>query len=160
MTSDRLFIELVHRLGHYADAMVLFALLKEQADIREFESTKPKIARRQLAGSVTEVGVRRSLERLQRRGLISVRTHANTRTHVAVARDAVLRLLRTPVGSMLPGSAALHFPFLEAWDADIAAARAASATEAPESVPDPTLDSGATAMRPDHPSPPTPINQT
>ena len=138
--SERLFVELVHRVRHYADAMFLFGMLKEHADVREFESTRPKMSRRQMENMVTDREVRRSLERLQERGLIKVRTHANTRTHVAVNRDAVLDLLRQPVSPRLPGLHEFNFPFLDAWQADIEAGREAEATPSADVSPDASVD--------------------
>ena len=122
MTSKDLFVELLHRLQHYADAMVLHGMLQERADEREFESTRPRFSRRQMDGMVTEVAVRRSLDRLQARGLITVRVHANTRTHVAVNRRAVFQLLRQPTGASLPGRVDHTFPFLSAWNAEVSTA--------------------------------------
>lgn len=131
MKSQLLFIELVHRLKHYTDAMFLFGMLKERADLREFESTRPKMSRRQMEGAVTDREVRRSLERLQDSGLITVRTHANTRTHVTVNRQAVLDLLRQPVSPRLPGLHEFSFPFLDAWAADSDASPQEAKPDAP-----------------------------
>lgn len=126
MTSDELFIELVHRLRFYTDAMLLFGMLKEHADVHEFDSTRAKISRRQMDNAVTDREVRRSLERLQERGLVTVRTHANTRTYIRVDRQAVFDLLRQPLSPRLPGRQDFQFPFLDAWATETAAAKAAS----------------------------------
>ena len=148
MNSETLFAELIHRLRHYADAMLLFGMLKEHADVREFESTRPKISRRQLENAVDRFDISRSLDRLQTRGLITVRTHANTRTHIAVNRQAVLDLLAEPLSPRLPGRHEFKFPFLEAWNADIAArheaAAAVSNADAADAEPfsDPSPESG------------------
>ena len=146
MTCQQLFIELVQRLAKYSDAAVLWIFLKEHADVAEYKDSAERIAYDQLQQTVDRRDVQRSLGRLKQQGLISTRVHANFRTHVTVNREAVLALLRKPMAERMPSRSAKHFPFLDAWDADIAATQAAEAIESasatelpgdPQPFPDP-----------------------
>ena len=129
MTCQQLFIELVQRLAKYSDAAVLWIFLKEHADVAEYKDSAERIAYDQLQQTVDRRDVQRSLGRLKQQGLISTRVHANFRTHVTVNREAVLELLRKPMAERMPSRSAKHFPFLDAWDADIAATQAAAVVE-------------------------------
>lgn len=113
MTNERLLIELVHRLCKYSDAMVLYAVLEQHADIEDFKTTTTKISLDFLGAIIEKKQVQRALERLQERGLLEVRTHANYRTHIKVDREAVDALLRQPVSPYLPGLREVSFPYLE-----------------------------------------------
>lgn len=129
MQNSTLFVELVHRLKKYSDAAVLNALLINGADEREYKTSAVKLALDVLLGAVGRRDVQRAFERLSDLGLIDIRVHANTRTHVTVNREAVLAFLRQPLPSRLPGLSAREFPFLEAWAADRAMAESLSPAE-------------------------------
>ena len=138
MNSQQLFLELAQRLGHYSDAAVLWVFLKEQADITEYRASAERIASEQLQKTVKRWDVQRCIERLQKRGLLSIRVHANYRTHVTVSRDAVLTLLRTPMAERLPSRSTKHFAFLDAWTTDLEASQTAEAVSLVAPLPDPS----------------------
>lgn len=121
MTGSELFVHLLLRLGHYADAAVLWVLIKERADVKELKTTSMLIANVQLSGMVDRWTARRSIKTLQERGLISVRIHRKTATLISVDRAAVLDFLRSPLDERLPGLSKKVFPFLDAWSLDIEA---------------------------------------
>ncbi len=129
MTGQQLFIELVQRFARYEDAAVLWVFLKEHADQAEYKDSAERIAFDQLQETVKRWDVQRATQRLEEQGLISTRVHANFRTHVRVNQEAVLELLRKPMAEKLPSRSTRHFPFLDAWDADIAATQAAAVVE-------------------------------
>lgn len=118
MTTSDLFVHLVLRLRHHADAAVLWVLIKERADVKELKTTSMDISHVQLAGMVDRWTVRRSIKNLQESGLINVRIHRKTATLISVDRQAVLALLRTPLDERLPGLSRKVFPFLAAWSDD------------------------------------------
>ena len=113
MTSQELFLALLHRLQRYTDAMVLHAMLRQQADVSEFKGSASHISLDLLGGLVHMKQVQRSLIRLGEMGLLQCRTHANYKTHVSVDRAAVKALLRTPVSPYVPGVIEDTFPFLD-----------------------------------------------
>lgn len=117
-TGPQLFIELMLRLKNFPEAAVLWLLLKEHADIREFKVSTGSIALELLPGVTNQREVHRAIVRLKKQGLIQARIHANYRTLVTVDRTAVLALLREPVADRLPGRNQKHFPFLDAWRDD------------------------------------------
>lgn len=125
MTGCDLFVHLVLRLRHYADAAVLWVLLKERADIKEVKTTSMLMSHVQLAGTVDRVSAHRSIKSLQATGLIRVRVHRKTATLITVDRDAVLDLLRSPLDERLPGLSLKVFPFLQSWvdDRQVGSAR-------------------------------------
>ncbi|MFC7411530.1 hypothetical protein [Hydrogenophaga atypica] len=125
-SSQVLFVHLMHVLKKYTDVCVLMALLSDQADLKEVKTTAGEIALHKMHMKVPRLAVQRSFDRLSDLGLIDIRVHANTRTHVTVNRDAVLAFLRQPLPSRLPGLSAREFPFLEAWAADRAMAESLS----------------------------------
>jgi hypothetical protein len=115
MTASSLFVELVHRLQKHTDASVLSVLLADQADVVEVKTSAGRISMDRLGESISRLEVHRALKRLSDSGLISVRIHANTRTHVTVDRAAVLALLQKPLPPRLPGLVEREFPFLDVW---------------------------------------------
>ncbi|PZP98262.1 MAG: hypothetical protein DI587_14490 [Variovorax paradoxus] len=118
MTGTDLFVQLVLRLGHHADAAVLWVLIKERAEVKELKITSMLISHVQLAGLVDRSTAHRSIKSLQARGLIKARVHRKTATLITVDQDAVLELLRTPLDPRLPGLSRKVFPFLDAWSRD------------------------------------------
>ncbi|WP_157760121.1 hypothetical protein [Delftia acidovorans] len=121
MNANSLFVQLVQRLHDYPEASVLWVLLKEEADVKEYSMTAGKMATEHLCETLSAATVRRSIERLAGNGFISVRVHKNTKTLVTVNRDAVLNLLRKRLSSRLPAVSKKEFDFLNAWAADEAA---------------------------------------
>ena len=118
MTNEQLFIHVLHRLGKYSDAMVLFAVLHEHADVRQAKTSAVKISLYALHGRVQRWQVQRSLERLEALGLIEVKPHPNWRTVITLNREALVDFLnKEPLSGMLPGFRAAHFPFLDAINA-------------------------------------------
>ena len=122
MTGNELFAQLVQRFESYADAAVLWILLKEEADAREHGTTAWIMANEQLCGTVSRAVVQRAIQRLESQGLLSTRTHKNTKTLITVHRDAVLELLRQSMPQRLPALSQKRFSFLQAWEQDRAAA--------------------------------------
>lgn len=125
MTSERLFVDLLHRLGKYSDALILHTALKEQADVAEWRTATTQLAAHALDGHVSQRQVLRSLHRLAELGLVELRTHAKTATLIRVDRDAVMELLQQPVSNLLPGMRGKDFAFLQAWNESAAAAASA-----------------------------------
>lgn len=118
MKGNELFIELVLRLKHFSDAAVLWILIKERADIKEFKTSVVRMAYDQLPGTIDKWAAHRSLKHLQELGLIRIRIHRKTATLVTVDRQAVFDLLDTELEERLPGLSKHEFPFLEAWDTE------------------------------------------
>lgn len=154
MNGSDLFIHLVLRLRHYPDAAVLWVLIKERADVKEFKTTSMLMSHIQLSGTIDRNAAKRAVKNLQALGLIDVRIHRKTATLVKVNRDAVLDLLNTELEERLPGLSKKVFPFLDAWAADRqarAAVRAAGSLDAGSRGPaDDQVDgdSGAAASAP------------
>lgn len=123
LTASDLFIELLHRLRmfdrktKYSDAMLLYYLLRMGADgDSEYKTTSTKVWWDGLAGYIDKNDFQSSTKRLEELGFITVRIHANYKTHFTVHRAAVLQLLSTPeLPSRLPGVDDRNFPFLDAW---------------------------------------------
>ncbi|WP_082848132.1 hypothetical protein [Delftia sp. GW456-R20] len=118
MNASSLFVQLVQRFHNYEVAAVLWVLLKEEADVKEFGMTAGKMAEEHLCRTVSESTVRRAIDRLAGAGFISVRVHKNTKTLVSVDREAVLNFLRDPLPARLPAISKKEFEFLNAWAAD------------------------------------------
>ena len=114
MTSERLFVELLHRIGRYTEAMVLYAVIQQRADEFEVKTTATRISEDILQGKVDRKNVQRALAALEERGLIALRTHPNHRTHITLNHEALLALLRESVSPELPGLRQETFPFLSA----------------------------------------------
>lgn len=125
MNGNELFAQLAQRLQSYADAAVLWICLKEHADVEEISITAGKMATIELCDTMKIWDVQRTIKRLELLGFISVRIHKNTRTLVTVHREAVLNLLRQPMPERLPALSKKVFPFLAAWNEDLAAQQAA-----------------------------------
>lgn len=120
MTSQQLFVELLHRLRKYSDAAVLHAVLQQHGDVTEFKTSAVKLALDTLGGQIVKRQAQQALERLSRLGLLEIRVHANYRTLIKVDRDAVMALLRQPVSPFLPGLRADGFPFLDHVNSSVA----------------------------------------
>ena len=130
MTGPDLFVELVQRIRNYADAAVLWILMKEEADEKETGFTSGGLAEIQLCNTIDRKTAQRSINRLCEMGFITTRVHRNTKTLVTVNREAVLDLLRQPIPERLPAVSKKQFAFLDAWNADRAAVAAAAAIAA------------------------------
>lgn len=113
MKSDQLFIALIHRLKSYPDAMVLHAVLRQEADVEVYKSSSGQIATNLLGGLVQKKQVQRSLLRLAESGFLEIKVHSQYKTHVTVDREAVQALLRLPVSDYVPGVIEDTFPFLD-----------------------------------------------
>ena len=113
MTKDRLLIDLFYRLPNPSDALVLFVLLSQHADVTELRTSASRVSNNALQRLVSPSQVRNTFKTLQELELITVRIHANYRTLVTVHRDAVFALLREPVSDILPGLNTERFPFLD-----------------------------------------------
>lgn len=109
MTSQQLFIALLHRLKKWGDACVLYELLRHGADEREVKTTTTAIAQ---ATGVSRPQTFRALARLGQIGLIDVRAQQSFRTIVTANRDAIWNLLRQPVSDNAPGAREDVFPAL------------------------------------------------
>lgn len=112
MTSQETFIELLHRLKSYQDAMVLHALLDQGADEDELKISATQLAYGALGKQLSTKQVQRSLAKLCDMGLIRERVQPNYRTLIKADREAVMLLLATPVSRTAPGLKKGAFPFL------------------------------------------------
>lgn len=117
---NELFAQLVQRFRSYEDASVLWIFLKEQADVREYAESTYQIASTQLCDFMNRFAVSRSIQRLQEQGFIQVSVVRNSKTLVNVNREALLEFLRQPLPARLPACSDKNFPFLEAWNTDLA----------------------------------------
>ena len=120
MNANELFAQLIQRMRSYNDACLLWVLLKEHADEKEYAVSVYHLADVQLAGDIKKSAVHRSLQRLQELGFITTRIRHKSETLITVDRNAVLTLLRTPIAERLPAVSKKVFPFLDAWNSDIA----------------------------------------
>jgi hypothetical protein len=130
--GSQLFIHLILKLRHFADACVLWVLLKERADVKEVTTTSMLMSHVQLADLIDRNAAKRAFHSLQQLGLIRVRVHRKTATLVMVDRPAVLQLLAGALDDRLPGLSGKAFPFLDAWSAELSAEARASAIEKPD----------------------------
>lgn len=126
MPGNQLFAQLVQRFQNYADAAVLWILLKEEADVREYQTTAWSMAAEQLCQTISPKTAQRSFRHLSEMGFITVRTHKNTRTHITVHQEAVLGFLKQPFAERLPALSQKRFAFLDAWAADSNSSRSAN----------------------------------
>ena len=117
---NELFAQLVQRFRSYEDASVLWIFLKEHADVREYAESTYQIASTQLCDFMNRFAVSRSIQRLQEQGFIQVSVVRNSKTLVNVNREALLEFLRQPLPARLPACSDKNFPFLEAWNTDLA----------------------------------------
>ncbi len=130
MQDSALFIHLILQLRHFSDAAVLWLALKEHADVHEFKTSSTRVSSEKLAMTVDRKTVQRSFQRLADLGLIKVRIHSQTATHITVNRAAVLALLSKDLNEGLPGlNDGRDFPFLQAWAQDQTSRRVAAASE-------------------------------
>ncbi|MGB6094797.1 MAG: hypothetical protein WBF95_00635 [Comamonas thiooxydans] len=120
MNSNDLFIRLVQIFQSYSDAAVLWTFLKGHADVSEAAITAGDVSSIELCETVQKKTVQRTIQKFQEMGFINVRVQKNTKTLVTVNRDAVLDLLRQPIAERLPSISKKHFPFIDAWNEDIA----------------------------------------
>lgn len=130
MTGPDLFKSLIQLMRSYADAAVLWILLKEEADVKEEGVTSGGLAEIQLCDTIDRKTAQRSIQRLRDMGFVTTRIHKNTKTLVTVNREAVLELLRKPIPERLPAVSKKQFAFLDAWNADRAAIAAQQAIDA------------------------------
>jgi hypothetical protein len=142
MNGTDLFVNLVLRLRHYADAAVLWILLKERADVKEFKTTTMLMSHVQLSGTIDRNTAHRAIRNLRALGLLEVRIHAKTATRIAINRQAVLDLLAPELEARLPGLSKKSFPFLDAWAADQQARASVRALIDPAPSGDRDPDSG------------------
>ena len=112
MTTDRLLLSLFYRLPNLSDALTLYVLLNQRADVQELRTSAASLSNHSMRRVVSPTQVRRTFKTLQELELITVRIHANYRTLVKVDRDAVCALLDEPVSQNLPGLGDAEFPFL------------------------------------------------
>ncbi|WP_237734975.1 hypothetical protein [Comamonas sp. NyZ500] len=129
MNCNDLFAHLIQRFKNYPDAAVLWVLLKAQAEKNETSFSIGDISHIELCDTLPKTTVQRAIHRLHETGFISVRAQKNTRTLISVNREAVLSLLRTPLAERLPILSKKHFPFIDAWNEDIAKQAAQVAIE-------------------------------
>lgn len=129
MNCNDLFLHLIQRMKSYVDASVLWVFLKEHADENEYAVSVYKLAEIQLCGGISKDAAHRSIKKLQMLGFLNVRVRKNSETLVAVNRDAVLNLLRQPVPERMPAVSKKVFPFLDAWNADLALRESGAQTD-------------------------------
>lgn len=114
MTQPQFFLELLHRLRKYSDALVLFKVIQQGADRAELKISATTLALDLLGGHVNKWQVQRSLQRLGDLGLLTVRIHENYRTHIQVDAHALRVYLRQPISAYLPGLCDETIPLLDA----------------------------------------------
>ena len=129
MNGNELFAQLIQRIRSYNDSCVLWILLKEYADEKEYAVSVYQLSDVQLAGDLKKDAVHRSLQRLQELGFITIRVRHKSETLIKVDREAVLNLLRTPIAERLPAVSKKVFPFLDAWNADLARRESGAQTD-------------------------------
>ncbi|MFM8900963.1 MAG: hypothetical protein ACKOF9_13600 [Burkholderiales bacterium] len=119
MTNTRLFIELLHRLENYDDAVVLMVLLTLGADKLPIRATLGQFRQSHLGGMLTPNRVAVAVEHLQNHGLLhmdmpTVRLRRSRYGELSVDRDAVLALLRQPMvyTEHMPGISEAVIPLL------------------------------------------------
>lgn len=119
MTNNRLFIELLHRLESYDDAVVLMVLLTLGADKLPIRATLGQFRQSHLGGMLTPNRVAVAVEHLQNHGLLhmdmpTVRLRRSRYGELSVDRDAVLALLRQPMvyTEHMPGISEAVIPLL------------------------------------------------
>ncbi|MFM8899425.1 MAG: hypothetical protein ACKOF9_05670 [Burkholderiales bacterium] len=117
MTYNDLFIELLHRLESYDDAMALSVLLALGADEVPVVCTVGQLRQNHMAGALTPNRVALSIDRLESRGLLKLRRRSGRSRLVEFAadRDAVAALLKSPFAyaRCTPGNQSLTVPFLK-----------------------------------------------
>jgi hypothetical protein len=123
MTNSQLFIELLHRLDSYDDAVVLTVLLSLGADRVPIRSTLGQLRQNYLGGLLTPNRVSLAVDHLKAQGLLevdapTVRLRRSRYGELSVNRDAVLALLRQPMvyAEHTPGLSEATIPLLR--DAD------------------------------------------
>jgi hypothetical protein len=127
MTNNRLFIELLHRLESYDDAVVLMVLLALGADKLPIRATLGQFRQSHLGGMLTPNRVSLAVEHLQSRGLLhmempTVRLRRSRYGELSVDRQAVQALLCQPIvyTELMPGISETVVPLLRdtVWDSE------------------------------------------
>jgi hypothetical protein len=117
MTYNDLFIELLHRLESYDDAMALSVLLALGADEVPVVCTVGQLRQNHMAGALTPNRVALSIDRLESRGLLKLRRRSGRSRLVEFAadHDAIAALLKSPFAyaRYTPGNQSLTVPFLK-----------------------------------------------
>jgi hypothetical protein len=116
MTYNDLFIELLHRLESYDDAMALSVLLALGADEVPVVCTVGQLRQSHMAGALTPNRVALSIDRLENRGLLKLhrRSGRSCLVELGADREAIAALLQNPVAyaRCTPGNQGLTVPFL------------------------------------------------
>ncbi|MFY7940652.1 MAG: hypothetical protein ACOVOX_07050 [Burkholderiaceae bacterium] len=117
MTYNDLFIELLHRLESYDDAMALSVLLALGADEVPVVCTVGQLRQNHMAGALTPNRLALSMDRLENRGLLKLhrRSGRSRLVEFFAQRDAVSALLQNPFAytRYTPGNQSLTVPFLK-----------------------------------------------
>lgn len=117
MTYNDLFIELLHRLESYDDAMALSVLLALGADEAPVVCTVGQLRQNHMAGALTPNRIALSIDRLENRGLLKLRRRSGRSRLVEfyADRDAIAALLKSPFAyaRCTPGNQSLTVPFLK-----------------------------------------------
>jgi hypothetical protein len=112
VTNQELFVDLIHRLADYEEAMVLQLLLALRADMAPLRSGKRKL-QEQLGAAISEANVQRAIGRLALQGLITTRVYPNTYTEFRINVEALDALLceSIPATKCFPGvsSEPIHY---------------------------------------------------
>jgi hypothetical protein len=118
VNADQLFINLSYRLRNFPETIVLWELLRTQADERVCRTTATRLSADRLDKTIDAKAVQRAFKTLEKKGLIEVRIQRNTATSITVNREAVFQLLNTELdGYFLPGQGKEHdLPFLRSWN--------------------------------------------
>lgn len=96
LRNQELFINLIHRLGDYEEAMVLHLLLAWRADQTPLRSGKRKL-QEQFTERLSVWGVERAIFRLVDQGLVTTRVYPNTYTEFRINVEALDALLAEPI---------------------------------------------------------------
>jgi hypothetical protein len=117
MTYNDLFIELLHRLESYDDAMALSVLLALGADEAPVVCTVGQLRQNHMAGALTPNRVALSIDRLENRGLLKLhrRSGRSRLVEFFAERVAIDALLQNPIAysRCTPGNQGLTVPFLK-----------------------------------------------
>jgi hypothetical protein len=124
MTYNDLFIELLHRLESYDDAMALSVLLALGADEVPVVCTVGQLRQNHMAGALTPNRVAVSIDRLEHRGLLKLhrRSGRSRLVEFFANREAIAALLQNPIAyaRYTPGNQNLAVPFLKRSSASFA----------------------------------------
>jgi hypothetical protein len=97
------FLDVLHRLADYTEAVLLHALIAQGACKEPFRTTVTKVFKLHAYGILSKTQIQRASARLVKKGLLLVTVHPKTWTEYLVPREAFEQFLAEPLPSNLPG---------------------------------------------------------